>query len=503
MPEPTHLPTDAIAAIDLGSNSFHMIIARMVDGQLQVIDRLKEMVQLALGLDERRVLSAEASLRALDCLTRFGQRLRGLPAERVRVVGTNTLRQARNSQAFLLQAETAIGYPIEVISGIEEARLIYLGVAHSTASEGRRLVIDIGGGSTELIIGEQFAPLQMESLYMGCVGMTRKHFASERIRESALAAAEIEVRQELGPIEATYRQLGWNTVIGASGSVRAIHDVVTQEGWSREGITRTALRRLRNALRDLGSASTIAERWQLGKERAAVFAGGFVVLYGVCETLDIERLQVSDGALREGVIYDLLGRIRHEDVRDRTIAILTRRYGVNEAQAERVAGTARHFLAQAKVAWELTDERYVHDLDWAARLHEIGLAIAHSHYHKHGAYIIEHADLPGFSRSEQTFIATLVRGHRRKLPLAEFEALPKKLAISAQRLCILLRLAVLLHRGHLGQDLPPIGLQIRDKTIELWFPAGWLDENPLTSADLEAEAQHLQRAGYQLAFYLD
>ncbi|MDX1605655.1 MAG: exopolyphosphatase [Candidatus Competibacterales bacterium] len=495
------MPTDNIAAIDLGSNSFHMIIARLADGQLQVVDRLKEMVQLAAGLDENQQLTREARERALACLAMFGQRLRQFSSSQVRVVGTNTLRQARNGRDFIDAAEEVLGHPVEIISGREEARLIYLGVAHtSTPVEGRRLVIDIGGGSTELIVGEGFEPQQLESLYMGCVSMTRRHLQDRRIRERDLQAAELNVRLELEPVRDAYERLGWQAATGASGTIKAIRDVVTGEGWSREGINRESLHRLRAAILSAGSVKSLAGRWELSKERASVFTGGFVVLHGIVETFGIERLEVSDGALREGAVYDLLGRIRHEDVRERTIAMLSRRYTIDEAQARRVAETAQQLYAQVREDWDLAEERFAHDLQWAAELHELGLAIAHSQYHKHGSYILHYSDLPGFSRSEQQLLAVLVRGHRRKFPLSEFEKLPGSLTRQVQRLCVLLRLAVLLHRGHRQRPVPTPEISARKQQIRLQFPPGWLDERPLTQADLETEANYLKKAGYKLSF---
>ncbi len=496
------MPADNIAAIDLGSNSFHLIIARAIDGELQVLDRLKEMVQLAAGLDERQQLSREARERALACLARFGERLQRIPASQVRVVGTNTLRQARNSRGFVAEAEALLGHPIEIVSGIEEARLIYLGVAHSTAPvDGKRLVIDIGGGSTELIIGRGFEPLHLESLYMGCVNMTRRHFTNKRVQEADLRRAELAVQVELEPVQAAYEALGWDVVTGASGTIRALRDIAMSEGWSREGLGRTALQRMRQALLAAGSARRMAERWELSPERAAVLAGGFTVLHGIVETLGIAQLSVADGALREGVVYDLLGRIRHEDARERTIALLTRRYTIDKSQARRVAETARHLYRQVGAGWGLGDARFLGDLTWAARLHEIGLAIAHSQYHKHGGYILQHADLPGFSRSEQQLIAALVRGHRRKFPLDDvFSALPRSLIEPGQRLCVLLRLAVLLHRAHRRQALPEFSLKARKQSLRLRFPEGWLAAHPLTRADLETEVQYLKKTGFKLSF---
>ena len=498
------MPSDVAAAIDLGSNSFHMIVARINNGHIQVLDRLREMVQLAAGLDGRNRLSEQAQQRALDCLARFGQRLRHLPPSQLRIVGTNTLRLARNSAEFLARAEAVLGHSVEIISGPEEARLIYLGVMHSVAAiPGRRLVIDIGGGSTELIIGEQFEPLHLTSLKMGCVSVSRACFDDGRLTEARMHKADLLVQLRLEPVGEEYRELGWQVVTGASGTIKAIQDVVTREGWSREGITVEALRRLRGALLETGNTAAIATRWQLEPARAKVFAGGFAVLHGLFEALGITRLEVSDGALREGLIYDLQGRIRHEDVRDRTIATLTHRYGLDDAQAQRVLATSRELLKQVGPAWSLEAEECAQLLDWAARLHEIGLLLSHQDYHKHGAYLLQYADLPGFSRSDQTLLAALVRRHRRSFPPDAFAHLPKEWAQPIQRLGVLLRLAVMLHRSRSRQALPPLKPDVNGQRLSLGFPNGWLDQHPLTRADLENEARYLRKAGFRLEIECD
>lgn len=495
------MPADVVAAIDLGSNSFHMIVARMVNGHFQILDRLREMVQFAAGLDNKNRLSEESQRRALDCLARFGQRLRHIPPDQLRIVGTNTLRLARNSAEFLVRAEAVLGHAVEIISGHEEARLIYLGVVHSVADvPGRRLVVDIGGGSTELIVGEKFEPLHLTSLKMGCVSLSRACFDDGRITEPRMREAELLVRLKLEPVTVEFQELGWQVITGASGTIKAIQGVVAQEGWCREGIGLEALRRLRAALLETGTTAAIATRWGLEPARARVFAGGFTVLHGLCETLGLERMEVSEGALREGVIYDLLGRIRHEDVRDRTIAAIIDRYNLDKAQADRVRATTLILLEQASNHWSLTANGGDRILEWAAQLHEIGMLLSYHYYHKHGAYILEYANLPGFSRSDQTLLAALVRRHRRGFPSDAFDHLPKDLVLPARRLCVLLRLAVVLHRGRHRQPLPSLISRVHQQRLDLRFPAGWLDEHPLTRADLEMEARYLRKAGFRLEF---
>lgn len=488
-----------VAAIDLGSNSFHMIVARIGEGHVQVLDRLRDMVQLADGLDSHNRLSSESQQRALDCLARFGQRLRHIPPDRLRIVGTNTLRQARNSTEFVARAEKVLGHRVEIVSGQEEARLIYLGVAHSVADiPGQRLVIDIGGGSTELIVGQRFDPRHLASLRMGCVSMSRAQFADGRVTEKRLRDADLLVNLQLAPLRQDYLASGWQTVTGASGSIKAIRDIVVGEGWSREGITLPSLRRLREELLKEGDTAGIAWRWQIEPARARVFVGGFAVLHGICEALAIEQMEVSEGALREGLVYDLLGRIRHEDVRDRTIAEVTRRFGLDEPQARRVSTTALNLFNQTKEAWRLAGDETPHVLERAARLHEIGLLLTHDQYHKHGAYVLQHSDLPGYSRDDQYLLSALVRYHRKSLPVKAFANVSADWHAMAAKLCVLLRLAVVLHRGRGKDPLPTITARADRQRLRLGFPAGWLEEHPLTSADLEAEARFLHKAGFEL-----
>ena len=488
------------AAVDLGSNSFHLIVVRVQGDSVQVIDRMREMVRLGAGLDPRNNLLPEARLRALDCLRRFGERLRDIPTSHVRVVGTNTLRRAHNARDFLAEAEALLHHPIEIVSGIEEARLIYLGVAHSLpASDRRRLVVDIGGGSTELILGAGFEPLELESLYMGCVGMSQRFFPNGIIDKSAWKRAELAAALELEGQETRFRKGDWNEAIGASGTAKALARIAVAEGWSDEGITPGALKKMRKACLAAGHVDRIALKG-LSDERRPVFPGGLVVMSSIFSALGIEFMRASEGALREGLIYDQLGRLHSENVRSRSVAAVARRYSVDTEQAGRVRSTALSLLSQAMTGWGLEDEEWKKLLGWGAELHEMGLAIAHSHYHRHGAYVAAHADLPGFSRTQQQLLAALIRGHRRKFPVAVFGDLPAEWQEPARRLCVLLRLAVDLHRSRSPAPLPPISLQVSGSALRLEFPRDWLTAHPLTTADLEAEREALARAGFELDF---
>lgn len=489
-----------LAAVDLGSNSFHMIVAKPMDGHLHVMDRMREMVRLAAGLDEQNRLGEEARERALECLRRFGQRLREMPRGTVRAVGTNTLRKARDAENFLEEAEDALGHPIEVISGLEEARLIYLGVAHGLPeTEGARLVIDIGGGSTELIIGRDFEPLEMESLYMGCISATRRHFGEGGL-ERGFDRAVLAARMELEPVAVTFRELGWSAAVGASGTVRAVASVAQANGWCEEGITREAMEAVRRAIAEAGSHKGLRKLKGLKAERVPVFAGGAAVLYALFQDLGIERMVVSDWALREGLLYDQLGRIRHEDVRERTIAAVTGRHRLDQKQGRRVEETVLLLLEQAAEPWGLEDDESRNLVAWGARLHEVGMAIAHAQHHKHGAYVVANADMPGFSRQEQRRLACLIRGHRRKFPQSTIRELPEEERQSIRRLCALLRLAVLLHRSRTDAGLPDLCLRVKEDVLELQLEDGWLADHPLTRADLAQEAELLKAGGFSLRF---
>jgi exopolyphosphatase/guanosine-5'-triphosphate,3'-diphosphate pyrophosphatase len=488
---------DVIAAVDLGSNSFHMVVARYSHGQLIILDRLRETVRLAAGLDEHGRLDRSSIEAALQCLQRFGQRLRDMKAESVRVVGTSTLRRARRKGAFLDRARAAVGHPIEVISGIEEARLIYLGVANTTPTEpGKRLVIDIGGGSTEIIIGEGMHTRQLESLHMGCVSMSAHYFGDGEITEKRMKRARLAARLELEPVRAAFRQFGWEQAVGSSGTIRSISDILRARG-SDAQITPAAVESLiEHALR-AGHVSKLRLPG-LSEERVSVFAGGLAILAEMLTILGITTMRVADGALREGLLYDLLGRLTNEDARVRSVRAMQGRYHVDLAQAERVEATVVDFLRQVHGEWGLEEQFAELILGWAARLHEVGLDVSHSHYQKHGAYLLEHADMPGFPQEEQLILACLVGAHRRKLHLDALEDLTPPWHIKSEFLLVLLRLAVLLHRGRSAVALPHIKLNAKGRALELQFPRDWIEEHPLTAADLDQEVEHLKAAGFRL-----
>ncbi len=488
---------EQFAAIDLGSNSFHLVVARQEEHALTVIDRERDMVRLAAGLDSKGEIMPEAAERALACLARFGQRLRGLKPENVRIVGTNALRNAGNSSAFIASAEQTLGFPIEIISGIEEARLVYIGAAQTLQGDrGRRLVVDIGGGSTEIIVGDKSEPVFLESLYMGCVSSSERFFPDGRYTKTRMQRAILAAKLELEPIVAPLRSLGPKDPIGTSGTARAIDRVLGLNGWAETGITRKGLKKLSKQIVKSGHVDRL-QIDGLGPDRKPVFAGGVAVMLAIFEAFDLDFMRVSDGSLREGVLHDLIGRVLFEDRRAITVLELIKRHHIDLEHAQRVRATALKLFDQLGHEDLLMRERRL--LGWAAQLHEIGLMIAHSQYHRHGAYVLENMDLPGFSRQEQGALSIMVRLHRRTY---RPELIEQNIYVRSDALGLmtrLLRIAVLLNRGRMPIDLPPIEISVSGYAeMRLALPSDWLDAHPLTDADLAGEIALLDAASYTL-----
>ena len=489
---------ELLAAIDMGSNSFHMVVARLVHGEIRTLEKMGEKVQLGAGLDAYNRLTEDAQLRALACLSRFAQRLQGMPSEAVQIVGTNALRVARNAQEFMSRAEQVLGYPVEIIAGREEARLIYLGVSHTLSDDsGRRLVIDIGGGSTEFIIGERFEPQELESLHMGCVSFRNRYFADGRISRRQMDKAVTHAQQELLNIRRHFRGVGWQSAVGSSGSIKAIASVLETLKITNGAITLAGMTELRQRLISMGRVEKLGD---LGvrADRQSIFPAGFAILMGAFQSLQIEEMTFAEGALREGLLYDIVGRIQHEDVRERTIAALQERYHVDQAHGRAVEDTTIAAWDQVADTWALRTPADEEVLRWACRLHEIGLTISHSQYHKHGAYLLRYSDLPGFSQQFQRDLATLVRGHRRKFSSAIFEGLDPEDIPRLRYLCVLVRLGVLIQHPRNMEAAPTFHLHAGENRLAIEFPHGWLEERPLTLADLENEADYLAKQGFTL-----
>jgi exopolyphosphatase / guanosine-5'-triphosphate,3'-diphosphate pyrophosphatase len=485
---------NTLGAVDLGSNSFHLVIARVAGDQLYPLDSLKETVRLGSGLTPDKNLDSLAQDRAIAALKRFSERLAGMPREAVRVVGTNALRVARNAKPFLRQAEQTLGFPIEVVPGREEARLIYLGVVHSLPmSHQNRLVVDIGGGSTECIIGNRLKPKAMESLYMGCVSYTARFFPDGRIDKKAYKQAQFAAREQVQAIAARFEKTGWKEAVGSSGTARSIAEVLVKNGQAERGITAAGLEWLRDQLIAAGDFRKLSIEG-LREDRVPVVAGGAAIMSGVFDELGLAQMTVAEGALRDGVLWDLLGRVHHRDIREVTVEQFAHRYHVDAVQAQRVATLAHELMKQLD---DKSDDLVplAGFLDWAAKLHEIGISIAQGAYHKHSAYILANADMPGFSRQEQGWLSNLVLAQRGKLSKmrAAFDDDPR---LAALAFC--LRLSVIFYRSRRTLKLPKLEVVRKPKAFGLEVDAAWLGENSLAALALDAEREQWASVGYAL-----
>lgn len=485
-----------LAAVDLGSNSFRLSIGRVVqqDGAAQIyaIDRLKESVRLAAGLDDNNVISEEAIERAITVLQRFGERLAGFHPNRVRAVATNTFRVAKNVAEILPRAEAALGFPIEVIAGQEEARLIFSGIANELPpSPNRRLMIDIGGGSTEVIIGKGFQPMHMSSLFMGCVSYTRQFFSDGRITESRMQQAELAARREFEAISKQYRRTGWQEAYGSSGTAKGLLAVLTEGGMSKKGITLEGMEKLKAKLIKDGKV-IMSELPGLKHDRSLVLPGGLAIMMAAFQELHIKLMLPGEGALRVGVLYDLLGRDMQHDKRDETVRQFMKRYHVDPRQSERVKRAALEFFSQLEFPDGPDRQELERTLGWVADLHEIGISIAHDDYHKHSAYILQHADMPGFSNDDQIMMSLFALGHQGKL-----SKLHGRNPSRAQWLTLFcLRLAVLLLRRRDDRESLPISLQANGHSIRVHADQAWLQNHPLTEFSLKTEKREWNKAGF-------
>jgi exopolyphosphatase/guanosine-5'-triphosphate,3'-diphosphate pyrophosphatase len=487
----TELAAATLAVVDMGSNSFRLEIGRVEGGQIYRLDTFRESLRMGASLDARGRITARSAQAAIACLERFGERIKGLHPSAVRAVATNTFRVAANSAAFLARAERALGFPIDVITGYEEARLIYHGVAHVLpASDEPRLVIDIGGGSTEFIIGRGLASERLESLRIGCVGLTQRFFPDGRLTPAAFAAAETVARTEIESIAREFTSRHWTSAFASSGTALALAEILELNGFSQTAITAAGLARLRKEMVRAGHVRRLVLA-ALKPERAPVLAGGLAIMAAAVAELDVERIDPVGGALRLGVLYDLLGRTIREDVRAVTVGQFASRYRVDREHARRVADLA---VALYRAAAPDADPEALQRLEWAALLHEIGFSVSHTGFHKHGAYILENGDMPGFSAREQKDLALLVLGCRGGL--AKLAPALSDPALRAR--VVALRLAVLFHHARRPIDRPRIVIGV-DSRIRLGVPARWRRAHPLTAHLLAGERAEWEALGYRWA----
>ena len=484
------------AAVDLGSNSFHMIIARLQDGKLDIVDREKEMVQLARGIKADGHLSVAAQTRALDCLKRFAERLRDIPADQIRAAGTKSLRSARKSNTFVRQAEKVLGTPIQIISGYEEARLVYLGLSHSVLNDqNHRLVIDIGGGSTEFIIGKDYEPIIMESLSVGCVTFSERWMSKPaKPTKKDMEKVYLAACAEIEAIRQVYLRMGWRIVYGTSGTARAIADLTAEKDGGAV-ISKASLEWLAEEV--IKNKSILAH---VPSPRSSVVAAGIAILHAVFDQLKIDVMHVGDYALKEGLLYDTLGRLADQDSRARTVKKLQEQYKIDIEHAKRVSDTALYLWKQidGPVLPGVSRSKI---LRWAGQLHEIGMSISHSGYHHHGYYLLRNGDIAGFGRYEQYILANLIRTHRKRLDLEKFGELDDMAIAALTPLLVCLRLATVIHRRREefdSKELP--ALTVSGNTYTLKFRRGWLHKHPLTLASLEVEGDQYDRIGVGLEF---
>jgi len=477
-----------LAVVDLGSNSFRLEIGRVEGDQIYQLDTWRETLRFGAGVDDKGRLTRPAMKAALACLARFRERLSGLHPAAVRVVATNTFRVAKNAQEFVALAERTLGFPIDVISGHEEGRLTFFGVAHELPPSTRpRLVIDIGGGSTEFILGRGFEPERLESLAIGCVGITQRFFRDGTITASALDAAETVARSEIEAIAGAFGPGAWHEAYGSSGTAVALADILEQNGFSGGGVTPAGLARLRRHMQEAGHVTRLKLNALKG-ERAPVLAGGYAIMAGAVKELKIERIDPVGGALRLGVLYDLLGRTINEDVRAVTVERFMARYGIDSAQAIRVGELAAALYKRAAPSPDATLAKLV---AWAGRLHEVGMSISHDGFHKHGAYILQNADMPGFSAGEQRGLALLVLGCRGRLAKVAGNLGSKDLRAAV----LAVRVAALVHHARAVIDVPRITLKVA-RDIRFGVSRRWLAAHPLTDYLLSKERAQWADVGY-------
>jgi exopolyphosphatase/guanosine-5'-triphosphate,3'-diphosphate pyrophosphatase len=493
--------TSKIAALDIGSNSFHLVVARVVAGSVQILHRVKQKVRLADGLDNDFILSEEAQERGLRSLEVISESLQGFEPESVRIVATYTLRKANNTRAFIKAAKKVLPYPIEVISGAEEARLIYQGVAHTNHDNGKRLVIDIGGGSTEFIIGETFDAKLLRSLQMGCVSYTQRFFKNGELTPKAFKKAITAAQQELEMIDDKFNRLGWNTCIGCSGTIRTIIELAQRlDSTNREN--HVSLSDLQTLI-ELCCAAGTSDKLQLEgmtEDRQPVFAAGLAILTGVFRSLQINEMEYSPAALREGVLYEMEEQLTHPDIRQRSAESLATRYDVDIDQAKRVLATTMEIYQSCKKAWQIEHRELKDMLGWAALLHEVGLQINTRGIQRHSGYILQNLDLPGFNQESQNLLATMVRFHRKKIRSNDIPEFYQHQSEQVNALLVILRLGVLLNIKRQDDILPEIKASAENNTLKLSFPKNWLDAKPIFRADLECEAVYIQALGLELVY---
>ena len=500
-PESHDRDTSLYAVLDLGSNSFHLMVLSQSGSSLEVLERVKEKVQLAHDMADGQ-LSQAAMDRGLACLARFAQRLRAVPPENIRVVGTSALREACNREAFTRVADAILGRNVTVISGREEARLIYLGVDRIIPGDDLdekhpRLVIDIGGGSTEFARGDHSGPGVLASLGLGCVRLMDQCFLPAVTPAAGYTAARERVAELLAGLPQEFRLESWHQCLGTSGTIESIQRVLDANGWGTHAITRAGMQQLEQGILD--------GRWVLDisvpgleRDRSDIFPAGVAILAGIFEHLALTELRFAPSTLTEGVFFDALAGPMKPSLRQSSIEGFGLRFQPDRRQVARVRATALSLYQGVAETWALDNDACRDLLNWAVELHEIGLKVNSTHYHRHGAYLIQNGDLWGFGQQEKQAISLLIRSHRRAFQTLSFGAYEEEWRQKLKYLCILLRLAVILQRGRCDASTPRVSARVQDPVLYLYLPKGWLSDNALSERELEVEARQLRPLGVHL-----
>ncbi|MCW8090867.1 Ppx/GppA phosphatase family protein [Alteromonas sp. ASW11-130] len=484
------------AAIDLGSNSFHMVVVHVVNGNVQIVGKIKQKVRLAAGLDDNMTLSLESMERGWKCLESFAERLEDIPASNVKAVATATLRLASNAHEFVKRAEEILGLHLDVISGEEEARQIYLGVAYTSANQGNSLVVDIGGASTEIILGNDLQPIHCVSTDMGCVTFMERYFPGGNITQSAFENAQDAANRLLDEWVDSFLCFDWHNCLGASGTPQAIVEILVKQGIS-DAIRLTYLYHLRQQCIDCASVKTLNIEG-LEESRKAIFPSGLAILITLFERLRIDTMNIAGGALREGLIYGMLDNMQENDRRQQTLNQVVLRYHIDQHHAELVKNLALKLCHQLCAQQNICHIDTEAVLGAAAILHETGLHIEYKKHHRHGAYILNHIELPGFTRLQRAAIRDLVSAHRMPIETRVFEGYHVDIQPMLIGMLRVLRIAVVLCLRRQNKHIPNVELVVDNHDWTLCFPKEWLNHHPLIKAELANERWLQHKAGWTL-----
>ncbi len=484
------------AVVDLGSNSFHMMIAQVIAGSVQIIGRVKRKVRLASGLDSNMMLSDEAMQRGWECLNLFAERLQDIPRQNIKISGTATLRLATNVDTFLVNAERILGHSIEIISGEVEAQTIYKGAAYTSSSDKKKLVVDIGGASTELIAGEGHEPKIFCSINVGCVTYLERYFPNGRLSKAnfsnAIAAAEIEINK----VRDKYNNFNWQEEVGASGTVQAIQEILMAQGFD-EVITLARLETIQAQAIEYEHLEKLAIKG-LVQERRHVFPSGLAILIAIFKQLGLNGMTLAGGALREGQLYSMLPELTKLNVRQRTINSVIARYHIDQAHAQRVADVCIAIAKQTQPGWNLAQFEAIDMLRSAALVHEIGLQVSYKDQQIHASYLLANSNLPGFTSAQKKLLTAIVRNHRDDIDTNAISQQTSTSVLLATRLIRIIRLAVILSLRRSDEVLPEIKVSVEQEKLSIHLPEGWLDKNPLSAAELQQEASYQGVQGWQL-----